>query len=155
MQVRIPKFRDLSPVVEELSRLPPHAGGTNTGHQSSRLPLVQLEHENQVPEDTVPDAPATGVLDEDAGADDGHDADAAPEPADAAPISDTIAESKPDPNADADTEPNADADTEPDADADANANANAKRWGNGRVERPVGVRETIQSERKRVRMAEH
>lgn len=151
MQVRVPKFRDVSPVVEELSRLPPHAGRTNSSLQSSRLPLVQLEHENQVPEDAVLDAPAPGVLDEDAGADDGHDAGAAPEPTDPAPIPDAVAASESDPKPDAN--PASESDTEPDADADANANA--KRWGNGRVKRQVGVRQTMQSETKTTEMAEH
>lgn len=122
MRVRIPKFRRVSPLVEELSTLPPDASGTDSRRQSSRLPLVHNQHENQVPEDAVLDASAFGVLVEDAAPDEGADAGAGPEP-------DSNADAEPDsePNSDADSN----SDTEPDPDASPEPDSDAKCWGIG------------------------
>ena len=138
MRVRIQKFRRVSPLVEELSTLPPHAGRTNPSCQSGRLPLVHIQYENQVPEDAVLDASAPGVLVEDAAPDDGPDAGAGPEPdSNADSESDSESDSKSDSDADSesDSESNSDADPnanpEPDPNANPESDSDAKCWGIG------------------------
>ena len=134
VQVGVSKFRRVPPLVEELSRLPPSARGTDPGRQSSRLQLVQIQHENQIPEDAVPDAPASGVLAEDAATDDGPDAGAGPESdstSDSEPDSTADATSDPEPDPEPDSDADSNADPEPDSNASSEPDANVKCWGLG------------------------
>ena len=127
--------------MEKLPGLPPHARRTDPRRPRGRLPLVQIQLEDQVPEDAVVDAPAPRVLVEDADADDGPGAG---EPnSNAEPDSDSEPDSNADSDSDSDSEPGSDSDSdadstagpEPDANTnpepDADADAIAKCWGIG------------------------
>lgn len=122
--------------MEKLPAFPPHAGRPDPCHESSRLPLVLLQHGIQVPEDAALDASAPGVLFEVTGPDHSPDAGAGAKP---------DPEPNAEPNTAPDSEPDSATDPEPDSDADAepDADANANPYVNGRVKRHIRVRKTF------------